>query len=180
MNYFLLPWSYFLFSCFIYCTRFFLFSCFIYCTRRISPYLYFHVSYIVQEEYLLLIQEEDLLLPQEEHLLLPQEEDLLPQEDLLLQQEEDFLLPQEEDLLLPQEDDLCSIWIIYDLCQHFRSIFLRFFCFLFWPRGSIGLQWIANMRYLKYFFGHIFSFFSIWPNMFYLGLSMPNYAPPML
>ena len=47
---------------------------------------------------------------------------IVKEEDLLLPQEED-LLPQEEELLLPQEEDLCSICIIYDLCQHFRSKF---------------------------------------------------------
>ena len=36
---------------------------------------------------------------------------------------------------------------------------LSFLCFLFWPRGSIGLQWIANMRYLKYFSNSFFNIF---------------------
>ena len=59
-------------------------------------FCYFHVSYIVQEEDLLLVQGKYLLLVQEEDLLLVQEE------DLLLVQEEDIFLAQEEDLLLVQ------------------------------------------------------------------------------
>ena len=63
-------------------------------------YFLFHVSYIIQEEYLHHVQEEYLL---------PQEEYLLPQEEHLLPKEEHLLLPQEDHLLLMQEEDLCSM-----------------------------------------------------------------------
>ena len=54
---------------------------------------------------------------------------LLPQEEYFLVKEE-YLLLQEEHLLLPQEDHLGSIWIIYHLCQHFRSKFQVFLFFI--------------------------------------------------
>ena len=76
---------------------------------------YFHVSYIVQEEYLLLqeedfllVQEEDLLLA-EEDILLAEEEDILLAEDDLLLAEEDILLVNEEDILLVHEEDILLV-----------------------------------------------------------------------